>query len=211
LSDDPKPQTRSTISPEIRSDSGISSIPPPTEDHSIDSVPLEKNSGNNPEKIENISDNTSSHEHEGASIDSTLSRISNSEASVKAHESEQTPINQKVTRNQMVEQVSGAPPDSKSVIKKTLSEKQNNSAHTHANFCNKTLEQYPDIFYEYSNEGADYYGINSESLCPICKLNHEDGEGVEGNYEAGSYYIKCEASEIDMIQYIGRASSADAV
>jgi len=32
LSDDPKPQTRSTISPEIRSDSGISSIPPPTED-----------------------------------------------------------------------------------------------------------------------------------------------------------------------------------
>ena len=36
----------------------------------------------------------------------------------------------------------------------------------------------------------------------ICKLNHEDGEGVEGNYEAGSYYIKCEASEIDMIQYI---------
>ncbi|RHZ82618.1 hypothetical protein Glove_107g7 [Diversispora epigaea] len=36
-----------------------SSIPPPTEDCSIDSVPLEKNSGNNPEKIENISDNTS--------------------------------------------------------------------------------------------------------------------------------------------------------
>jgi len=94
--------------------------------------------------------------------------------------------------------------------KKTLSEKQNNPVHTHANFRNKTLEQYPDIFYEYSNEGVDYYGINSESLCPICKLNHEDGEGVEGNYEAGSYYIKCEASEIDMIQYIAHASSADA-
>ncbi|RHZ72313.1 hypothetical protein Glove_243g8 [Diversispora epigaea] len=61
-----------------------------------------------------------------------------------------------------------------------------------------------------SNEGDDYYGINSESLCPICKLNHEDREGVEGNYKAGSYYIKCEASEIDMIQYIDRASSADA-
>jgi len=134
-------------------------------------VSLEKNSGNNPEKIENISDNTSSSDicqesgisishisaepksleekeindflyeknkervsneirernreklkttpsiiiyeqktlqsnsqHEGASSDSTLSRISNSEASSKAHKSEQTPINQKVTRNQMVEQ-----------------------------------------------------------------------------------------------------------
>jgi len=46
--------------------------------------------------------------------------------------------------------------------------------------------------------------ITAESLCPICKLDHEDGEGVEGNYEIGSYYIKCEASETDMIiiQYI---------
>ncbi|CAG8627211.1 1328_t:CDS:2, partial [Diversispora eburnea] len=50
---DPQPQG---------SDSEISSIPPSTKEHSIDSVSLEKNSGNNPEKIENISDNTSSHE-----------------------------------------------------------------------------------------------------------------------------------------------------
>ncbi|CAG8640921.1 10126_t:CDS:2, partial [Diversispora eburnea] len=113
------------------SDSEISSIPPSTKEHSIDSASLEKNSGSHPEKIENISDNTSSHEvtasgnsdiytpsiiireqknlqsnpqHEGASIDSTLSRISNSEASAKAHKSEQISIDQKVTRNQMVEQ-----------------------------------------------------------------------------------------------------------
>ncbi|RHZ87124.1 hypothetical protein Glove_40g37 [Diversispora epigaea] len=193
------------------SDSEISSIPPSTKEYSIDSVSLEKNSGSHPEKIENISDNTSSHEvtasgnsdicqeeakprdynrfcinlkkskylknpksilgtciistshisaepksleekeindflyeknkervsneirkrnrekkfqtqdtpsiiireqknlqsnsqHEGASIDSTLSRISNSEASAKAHKSEQISIDQKVTRNQMVEQ-----------------------------------------------------------------------------------------------------------
>ncbi|CAG8440577.1 4944_t:CDS:10 [Acaulospora colombiana] len=44
----------------------------------------------------------------------------------------------------------------------------------------------------------------------VMKLDHEDGEGVEGNYKTGSYYIKCEASEIDMIQCIDRASSADA-
>ncbi|RHZ84149.1 hypothetical protein Glove_85g69 [Diversispora epigaea] len=85
---------------------------------------------------------------------------------------------------------------------KTLPEKQNNPVHTHANFHNKTLEQYPDIFYEYSNEDVDYYGITAESLCPICKLNHKDKEGIEGNYETGSYYIKCEASEIDMIWYV---------
>ncbi|RHZ53802.1 hypothetical protein Glove_437g26 [Diversispora epigaea] len=77
-----------------------------------------------------------------------------------------------------------------------------NPVHAHANFCNKTLEQYPDIFYEYNNEGVDYYGINAETLCPICKLNHENEEGVEDNYEAGSYYIKCEVAEIDIIQYI---------
>ncbi|CAG8595198.1 5617_t:CDS:2, partial [Diversispora eburnea] len=46
----------------------------------------------------------SNSQHEGASIDSTLSRISNSEASAKAHKSEQISIDQKVTRNQMVEQ-----------------------------------------------------------------------------------------------------------
>ncbi|CAJ0829047.1 10264_t:CDS:2, partial [Entrophospora sp. SA101] len=32
----------------------------------------------------------------------------------------------------------------------------------------------------------------TETLCPLCELNHEDEEGVEGRYEAGSYYIKCE-------------------
>ncbi|CAG8679151.1 33898_t:CDS:2, partial [Racocetra persica] len=49
----------------------------------------------------------SNSQHESVDIDPctlTLSRISNSEASAKAHKSEQTPINQKVTRNQMVEQ-----------------------------------------------------------------------------------------------------------
>ncbi|RHZ49854.1 hypothetical protein Glove_510g16 [Diversispora epigaea] len=85
-----------------------------------------------------------------------------------------------------------------------------NPVNSCASFRRKVLDQYSDIYYEYSNGGVDYYRINAETLCPICKLNHEDGKGVEGNYEAGSYYIKCEASEIDMIQYIGRASSADA-
>jgi len=75
--------------------------------------------------------------------------------------------------------------------KRTLPKKQNNLAYyySHVGFCNynKTLEQYSNPYYEYSNEDFDYYGITSESLCPICKLDHEDEEGVEGNYKFGSY------------------------
>ncbi|CAJ0824796.1 3362_t:CDS:2 [Entrophospora sp. SA101] len=49
---------------------------------------------------------------------------------------------------------------------------------------------------EYSDGNDDYYGINAESLCPLCKLEHENEEGIEGEYNDGSYYIKCEVSEI---------------
>src|SRR6185369_8937478 len=83
---------------------------------------------------------------------------------------------------------------------KTLSEKQNNPVRAHANFRNKTLEQYPDVYYEYrSKKNIDYYEVNADSPCPICKLNHEDEDGINGEYKDGSYYIKCEASGIDII------------
>ncbi|RHZ50848.1 hypothetical protein Glove_490g15 [Diversispora epigaea] len=82
---------------------------------------------------------------------------------------------------------------------KTLSEKQNNSTYTRAYFRNKLLEQYPDLYKECSSENVDYYGINAESLCPLCKLDHEDEEGIEAEYKDGSYYIKCEASEIGTV------------
>ncbi|CAG8772050.1 13068_t:CDS:2, partial [Gigaspora rosea] len=73
--------------------------------------------------------------------------------------------------------------------KKTLSEKQNNPVHTHANFRNKTLEQYPDIFYKFNNENIDYYRITDRASCPLCKLDYDDEKGIEGRY-ASSYYIK---------------------
>ncbi|CAG8656572.1 19151_t:CDS:1 [Cetraspora pellucida] len=87
----------------------------------------------------------------------------------------------------------------KALSKKTLSEKQNNSAYTRGYFRSKLLEQYPDLYKECSSENVDYYGINAESLCPICKLIHEDEEGIEAEYKDGSYYIKCEASEIGTV------------
>ncbi|RHZ47934.1 hypothetical protein Glove_564g37 [Diversispora epigaea] len=91
-----------------------------------------------------------------------------------------------------------------SQFKRTLTEKQNNSAYTCVSFCRKVLDHYSDIYYKYNNKGVNYYGINAETLCLIYKLNHEDRKDVEDNYKAEFYYIKCKTSEINIIQYIGR-------
>ncbi|CAJ0910628.1 10221_t:CDS:2, partial [Entrophospora sp. SA101] len=54
-----------------------------------------------------------------------------------------------------------------------------NPAHSHAYFCNKTLEQYPNLYQEGSDGNDDYYGITDESLCPLCKLDHDNDNGIE--------------------------------
>ena len=70
-------------------------------------------------------------------------------------------------------------------------------------FCNKILEQYPNLYRECSCENFDYYGITDETscgdyICPLCKLGHDDEE-IEGMYNAGSYFIKCEQREIEIV------------
>jgi len=64
-------------------------------------------------------------------------------------------------------------------------------------FRNKTLDQYPNLYREYSSEDFDYYGITDKTLCLLCKLGHDDEE-IEGRYKAGSYFIKCEQREIEI-------------
>ncbi|GES85241.1 hypothetical protein GLOIN_2v1869616 [Rhizophagus clarus] len=65
-------------------------------------------------------------------------------------------------------------------------------------FRNKTLDQYPNLYREYSSEDFDYYGITDKTLCgpsrtcPLCKLDHDDEKSIEGRYKTGSYFIKCE-------------------
>ncbi|UZN99523.1 uncharacterized protein OCT59_000790 [Rhizophagus irregularis] len=66
-------------------------------------------------------------------------------------------------------------------------------------FQNKTLDQYQNLYREFSSENFDYYGITNEKLCPLCKLGHDDEESIEGRYKAGSYFIKCEQHEIEII------------
>src|SRR6266542_2212638 len=59
-------------------------------------------------------------------------------------------------------------------------------------FRNKTLDQYPNLYREFSNENFDYYGIIDEKICPLCKLEYDEEGSLEGRYKARSYFIKCE-------------------
>ena len=65
-------------------------------------------------------------------------------------------------------------------------------------FHSKTLDQYPNLYREFSSENFDYYGITDEILCSLCKLGHDDEE-IEGRYKTGSYFIKCEQREIEIV------------
>ncbi len=65
-------------------------------------------------------------------------------------------------------------------------------------FRNKTLDQYSTLYREFNSENFDYYGITDETSCPLCKLDHDDEESIEGRYKPGSYFIKCEQREIEI-------------
>src|SRR6266542_2212147 len=75
---------------------------------------------------------------------------------------------------------------------------QSKPAYDHSYFRNKILDQYPNLYREYSSENFDYYGITDETSCPLCKLGHDDEESIEGKYKTGSYFIKCEQCEIEI-------------
>jgi hypothetical protein len=42
------------------------------------------------------------------------------------------------------------------------------------------------------------YGITNEKICPLCELEHDEEESLEGRYKAGFYFIKCEQREIEI-------------
>ena len=72
-------------------------------------------------------------------------------------------------------------------------------------FRSKTLDQYPNLYREFSSENFNYYGITDKTscdlkrICPLCSLDHDDKESIEGRYKAGSYFIKCEQREIEIV------------
>ena len=84
-----------------------------------------------------------------------------------------------------------------------LSATQSKPIYDRSYFHNKILDQYPNLYRECSSENFDYYGITDETscgdyICPLCKLGHDDEE-IEGMYNAGSYFIKCEQREIEIV------------
>src|SRR3954451_13726599 len=73
-----------------------------------------------------------------------------------------------------------------------------NSTYDHIYFRNKTLDQYPTLYREFSSKNFDYYGITDETSCPLCSLDHDDEKSIEGMYKSGSYFIKCEQHKIEI-------------
>ncbi|CAB5393736.1 unnamed protein product [Rhizophagus irregularis] len=56
--------------------------------------------------------------------------------------------------------------------------------HAHVTESSEILDQYPNLYRECSSENFDYYGITDETscgvsretICPLCKLGHNDEE-----------------------------------
>ncbi|CAG8717034.1 12850_t:CDS:2, partial [Cetraspora pellucida] len=46
-------------------------------------------------------------------------------------------------------------------------------------FCNKILEQYPNLYKDNNSKNVDYYEITDETLCSLCELDHDDDEDIE--------------------------------
>ncbi|RGB24008.1 hypothetical protein C1646_821832 [Rhizophagus diaphanus] len=74
-----------------------------------------------------------------------------------------------------------------------------NPTYDRSYFRNKILDQYSNLYREFSSENFDYYGITDETSYLLCKLDYNDEEGIDGRYEARSYFIKCEQHEIEIV------------
>ena len=73
-----------------------------------------------------------------------------------------------------------------------------NPTYDRSYFRKKILDQYPNLYREFSSENFDYYGITNVKLCSLCKLDHGDEKSIEGRYKTESYFIKCEQHEIEI-------------
>jgi len=60
------------------------------------------------------------------------------------------------------------------------------------------LDQYFNLYREFSSENFNYYRITNEKICPLCELEHDEEESLEGRYKAESYFIKCEQRKIEI-------------
>ena len=94
--------------------------------------------------------------------------------------------------------ISTPPTSQTSKTNQTNERAQSKPTYDHAYFLNKILDHYPNLYREFSSENFDYYGITDETSCPLCNLDYDDDDSIEGRYKAGSYFIKCEQREIEI-------------
>ncbi|GET02748.1 hypothetical protein GLOIN_2v1869616 [Rhizophagus clarus] len=66
-----------------------------------------------------------------------------------------------------------------SISTNVLSGFHSNSTYDRTYFCNKILNQYSNLYREFSSENFDYYGITEETSCLLCKLKHDNEESIE--------------------------------
>jgi hypothetical protein len=153
------------------------------------------------DKVQDIIDNFSEHnDNDNTDVEEVSSHMTEISAG--------GPGQNHVTKNpETRERVINAPPALESTEVNTSasvsSTSQSKPAYDHSYFRNKILDQYPNLYRECSSENFDYYGITDETscgdyICPLCKLGHDDEE-IEGRYKAGSYFIKCEQREIEIV------------
>src|ERR1051325_1768524 len=151
------------------------------------------------DKVQDIIDNFSEHnDNDSTGVEEVSSHMTEISAG--------GPGQNHVTKNpETRERIINAPPASESTevnISASVSS-ASQSKPDHSYFRNKILDQYPNLYRECSIENFDYYGITDETtcgdyICPLCKLGHDDEE-IEGRYKAGSYFIKCEQREIEIV------------
>src|ERR1051325_7790708 len=55
------------------------------------------------------------------------------------------------------------------------------------------------LYRKFSNENSDYYGTNSETLCPLCKLDHDDEESIEDRYKAKSFLLNVNSMKLKLL------------
>ncbi|GBB88472.1 hypothetical protein RclHR1_01500002 [Rhizophagus clarus] len=56
---------------------------------------------------------------------------------------------------------------------------QSKPTYNRSYFRSKILDQYPNLYREFSSENFDYYGITNDTSCPLCKLGHDDEKSIE--------------------------------
>ncbi|GES94916.1 hypothetical protein GLOIN_2v1791032 [Rhizophagus clarus] len=148
------------------------------------------------DKVQDIIDNFSEHNDNN---NTDVKEVSSHMTEILARGPSQNHINKNPETSERIINAPALKSTEVNTSANVLSASQSNPTYDHTYFHNKTLDQYPTLYREYSNEDFNYYGITDKILCPLCKLDYDDEKSIESKYKIGSYFIKCEHHVIEII------------